>query len=780
MTDLTFGEWLKRQRMGRGFTREQLADQIGCAVITLRKIEAEERRPSEQIVTRIAELFNIPAAEHATLLKFARGDWTKAPTERPTEIPRPSAETRHNLRAPLSSLVGRAQEIAAVRTYLQTPDTRLVTLLGPPGIGKTRLSLATARESLRDFQDGVYFVELAPLEDPQLVAFTTAQTLGLSEAPDTTPTQRMSASIGGKHMLIILDNIEHLLDATATLAADLLSACPNLKILTTSREPLRTPGEWLYPVPVLTFPTEAEISTLRPQDYFNFTALKLFHERARAVNPEFTLTGGNLQTVTGICTNLDGLPLAIELLAARVHTLSVDDLLAQMSYAFILSADGMRAVPARQKTLHNAIGWSYHLLSEPEQVLFRRLSVFAGGWTLEAAQATCAGDGLVTSDIPGLLFQLVEKSLVVEQETGGMLRYSMLVTIRQFAYDRLVDVNEANTMSNRHLAYFLELAEETESKLHGPTQAASLDLMETEMDNFRTALRWGIQHNQELGVLLAGAMWLFWYMHSHFAEAKQWYTEAMTASKNTSPFAQMRVLVGAGSNAMGRGDDENCAKYSEQSLALARELENKWGIAMSLHHWGQVVMESGDLDTAQTLLDEGLAVARKSDYWNVLSYILGDVGDLAIARNDYKLTELYWIEKLELSEKHGDKWASGHAHCSLAYLACFQRNYKQAKELARTSLSLAIETNNTRLVAVDWKLLGMIAYHLGEFKKAVRLFSAANQLAKSIDTTIDSSEAEMNDIRSKMDIAVIESLQFEGESLTLEQVIALAMSDGDE
>ena len=777
MTDLTFGEWLKRQRMGRGLTRDQLADQIGCATVTLRKIEAEERRPSEQIVTRIADIFNIQKNERASFLKFARGDWTKAPAERPIEIPHPSvAETRHNLRASLSSFIGRAHEIAAVRDYLNTPEMRLVTLLGPPGIGKTRLSLAIAREALADFRDGVFFVELAPLEDSQLVAFTTAQTLGFQEAPDKAPAQRISESIGDKKMLIVLDNIEHMLDATAALASDLLSACPRLKILTTSREPLRTPGEWLYPVPVLTSPTEAETSTLRPRDYFNFTALKLFHERARAVNPEFTLTSDNIQTVTSICTHLDGLPLAIELLAARVHTLSVDDLLAQMSYAFILSADGMRAVPARQKTLQNAIGWSYHLLSEAEKILFRRLSIFTGGWTLEAMTSACADENLPAEKISGILSRLVEKSLVVEQEAGGALRYSMLVTIRQFAHDRLADANEVEVVSNRHLAYFLKLAEETESKLHGPTQAESLDLMEIEMDNFRAALRWGLKHNHESGVLLAGAMWLFWYMHSHFAEANQWYGEAMVVSKNTTRLAQMRVLIGAGSNAMGRGDNENCASYSEQSLAIARELGNTWGIAMSLHHWGQVVKQFGDLATAQTLLEEGLAVARKSNHWAVLGYLLDDIGGLAIARNDYKQAELYWIEMRELSEKHGDKWDTGHTYCSLAYLACLQQNYKRAKELARTSLSLAVETNNTRLIAVDWKLLGVIAYHHGELKKAVRLFSAADQLARSIDTTIDPSEAEMNDIRTQMDIATIESLQVEGESMSMEQAIALAMA----
>ncbi len=777
MSELTFGEWLKRQRMGKGLTREQFADQIGCAIITLRKIESEERRASEQIVLRIADIFNLPSAERSNLLKFARGDWTKAPTERPIEIPRPSADTRNNLRIPLSSLIGRAQEIVAVCEYLNTPDTRLVTLLGAPGIGKTRLSIAAARQLLEEFRDGVFFVELAPLEESSLVALTIAQTIGFAETPDTTPTERIRDGIGDKKMLIVLDNIEHVLDVIATLASDLLSTCPHLKILTTSREPIRCHGEWLYPVPVLIRPSEEELSSLSVEASMQFTALKLFAERARAVQPDFALTCDNLQIVTTICTRLDGLPLAIELFAARVHTLSVDDLLAQMTYAFVLSADGMRAVPARQKTLQNAIGWSYRLLPENEKTLYRRLAVFAGDWTLDTAQAVCADQDLSAGDIPHVLTQLVEKSLVVEEEAGGQRRYSMLETIRQYAHDKLLESHEIESTSNRHLAYFLKLAEEIEPTLHGPAQAASLDHMEAEMDNFRTALRWGLLHKPESGVLLTGALWLFWFMHSHFIEGKQWYEEALAVSDQVSKYAQMRLFIGVASSAMGRNNGGLVQSSSEQSLALARELNDTWGISMSLHHLGPILAAQGDHAQAQVLLEEGLEVSRRAGHWAVLLYILDDIGLLALHQKNYHQAELYFNAMSDLSQQHEEKWVYGHAISCLSELAYSQNQYEKAMELIRESLRFAIETGNTRLIAVNLNSAGTVFNRLGEPEKAARLFGATNTLAKSIDLFFNSMAAELKTIYPQLGEDKFTSLYAEGESLSAEKAIALAMND---
>jgi non-specific serine/threonine protein kinase len=448
-----------------------------------------------------------------------------------------------------------------------------------------------------------------------------------------------------------------------------------------------------------------------------------------------------------------------------------------MTYAFVLSADGMRAVPARQKTLQNAIGWSYHLLTETEQLVYRRLAVFAGGWTLPAAQTICADDSLPADEIPGILSQLVEKSLVVQQETDGTIRYSMLVTIRQYAHDRLNETNEVDAVSDRHLAFFLQLAEELEPKLHGPTQAEALACMETEKDNFRAALRWGLDHDQESGVLLTGALWLFWFMHSHFIEARQWYEEALAVSPATSRFAQMRLYIGVASNAMGRSDSNLIRSSSEQSLALARELNNSWGISMSIHHLGPIWAAQGDPAQAQILLEEGLQVSRAAGHWAVLLYTLDDIGLLALDQKNYHQAELFFNEMRDLSQQHEEKWIYGHAISCLSELARSQKEYDKAIKLIRESLQFAIETGNIRLIAVNLHYSATVFNGLNKRENAIRLFGAANKLAKSIDLIFNSLEEESKTFHPPLSKDKFASLYAEGESLSMEQAIALAMSD---
>jgi transcriptional regulator with XRE-family HTH domain len=348
LAEVTFGEWLKRRRKGLGLTQRQLAARIYCSSVMLKKIEAEERRPSAQIVERLAETFNIPKNEKAALLRFARGDWKAAPGETEEDFPWSTSirSPRTNLPAPVTSLIGREKEIAAVREYLEKADIRLVTLIGPPGIGKTRLSIESARAALPDFPDGVFFVPLAPLDDPSLIALTIIQALGYVEKGNFSSTKQLIEGIGEKQMLIVLDNCEHLIEEIASLASELLSACSRLKILVTSRESLRVPGEWLYPLPALEHPTENSPVDLSVS--LQFPALTLFAERAHAVNPVFALDADNIKTVSTICAQLDGLPLAIELIAARIRLISPETLLERLNDQFILSADGVRAVPVRR------------------------------------------------------------------------------------------------------------------------------------------------------------------------------------------------------------------------------------------------------------------------------------------------------------------------------------------------------------------------------------------------------------------------------------------------
>jgi predicted ATPase/transcriptional regulator with XRE-family HTH domain len=777
LAEVSFGEWLKRQRMGRGLTRDQLAHQIGCAAITLRKIEAEERHPSAQIVERLTEIFNIPLNEKTDFMGFARGDWTKAPSEPRGETPwRDSTRSpRTNVRAPLTSFIGRDKEVADVRAYVSNPDTRLVTLVGPPGIGKTRLSLAVARESLPEFRNGVFFVGLAPLEDQSLVALTIAQTLGFVETPDRSSSEQLKDEIGDKHILVILDNVEHVLDTTAIVVSDLLSACPRLKILTTSREAIRSPGEWLYPVPALQIPTPTDLQSMDMDGLSDFPAITLFAERGRAVRPDFKLNADNVSTVTTICSQLDGLPLAIELIAARVRWMSAQALLSQLTDQLVLSTDGMRAVPARQKKLLNAIGWSYNSLPEKEQTLFRRLAVFAGGWTLEEAQAICSGDGLETDDIPGLLTRLLEKSLVFLQEQAGPARYQMLVTIRQYGREKLSELQETERAQSRHLDFFLNLAEEAEVKLHGSQQPVWLERLEVELDNMRAALRWGLAGRKEAGFKLAGSLWLFWFMHAHFSEGRRWYNEALSLSSNSSPYIRMRLLTGAASSALGRHDYDQLGILSRQSLALAREQENEWGIAMSLHHLGAAATVEGDFKQAQALLEEGLVLSHNIGNWGVVDYLLGDLAFLAEAQGDYRQAGALYEEDLDRAQKHQDRWSICYALGRLSSIAYTQGDYGRARALCAQSLALAYELGDRRMISSELLDMGMVAFRLGQLERAAKLIGTAEVLAMNTGIPFQPEENIVAEIRTRLSESSFESLQSEGRAMPLDQAIALAL-----
>jgi len=773
LTEVSFGEWLKRQRNSRGLTQEQLAHQIGCATITLRKIESEERRPSAAIVEQLGKIFEIPQKEQPNFLKFARGDWTKSPSTSSDEKPwQFSKSPRTNLPEPLTSFIGREKELVDVINLIT--KHRLVTLIGPGGVGKTRLSLKIGEQLIENYDDGVWLVEFASILDPLLVPHTTAIAIGLRDEPQRPVIDMLSDYLHGKSMLIILDNCEHLLDACAQLATTLLKRCPKLRILATSREALGILGEANYPVPSLELPDLQQLI----EKIKHYESVRLFEERAQLIQIDFMLTIENVFSVVNVCNQLDGIPLAIELAAARVGMFSTEKISESLHHSFNLLSAGNRTALPRHQTLRAAIDWSYDLLSPVEQTLFRRLSVFVNGWTLEAAEAICSDVKVDPEMIIDVLTQITNKSLVITDDSQAKTRYRMLETIRQYANEKLVESKEIKQIQNSHLNFFMKLAEEAEPKLNGGEQALWLERFEIEQGNFSTALRWGLENRAEAGFRLVSALWLFWFMHAHFIEGRQWYDEALSVCKDISPMLRIRLLTAAASNAMGRNDFKETAILSEQGLSLAREQKNEWGIAMSLHHLGIAATEKGDYKRAQSLLEEGLVLSRRMKYWEIAAYTLSDLGALASAQGYEEQAVRFYEEALALDREQENRWGSSYDLQLLAYTAYQQRDHRKAKELIRQSLTLAQEFNDKQVVSSLIELMGTIALYQSQLERAAKLIGVAEALIESIGIPFKPDGQNLVvTVRERLGDAGFESLVAEGRAMTMAQAIEYALKE---
>ena len=744
MAEVSFGEWLKRRRQVLGLTQEQLALQLNCSTSALRKFESEERRPSSEIVEQLAEIFNIPQEERKSFLRFARGDWQAISSGDQEEAPWRASPVRgetqietvspkHNLPLQLSSFIGREKEQAEVVDLLA--KHRLITLVGAGGIGKTRLSLEAARAVLNAFPDGVWFIELARLSDPALMPQAIVTTLGLIGQAGCSPLMILTDFVQTKRALLILDNCEHLIQACAQLAETLLRACPNLHILATGREALGIAGETLYLVPALTTPDPVRVSLNILPDY---EAVQLFVERAQSALAGFMLTHENAPAIAQVCRQLDGIPLALELAAARIRMMSVEQIASHLNDRFHLLTGGSRTALPRHQTLQAMIDWSHDLLSKPERVLLRRISIFAGGWTLEAAESVCWDEGIEKYEILDLLTQLLNKSLIVaEREQGKDTRYHMLETIRQYAREKLWEAGEGEILRQQHLAYFVDLAERAEPNLRAFDMVMWLDRLETELDNIRAAMEYALESDIEAQLRTTSALLWFWHIRGHGNEGIDWLQHGLSiekAERGDKPPTPSRAMIrGKALNAIGTltGDTlpRKITEYFEESLALFKELGSvgKQGMAYAL--WGL----AGRIENRETKKHEQVLSLFQEigDKFGVAQSLTG-ISFLARLSGDFERARATAKEQLALRQEIGDKDGIANVQALLGVTILQQGDYQQARELFEASLAGFREVGNTSYTGVVLSLLSEIALEQNDYEQAAKILQEGLSFAQNV------------------------------------------------
>jgi len=631
--------------------------------------------------------------------------------------------TPNNLPLQPTTFIGRDKELAELNRLFAT--VRLLTLTGAGGCGKTRLGLQLAADSLERFPDGAWLVELAPLSDADLVPQTAATVLGLEEEPGKPITTALVEHLKDKRVLLLLDNCEHLLDACAVLAASLARQCPQLTILASSREALGIAGEQTYRVPSLSLPNPKEAPT--PASIASFEALQLFVDRCLKVDADFRVTRENAATLVSICHRLDGIPLAIELAAARVRSLSVEEINRRLDHRFRLLTGGSRTALPRQQTLRSLIDWSYDLLQDPEKLLLQRLSVFAGGWTLEAAERICAGGDVEDDAVLDLLSSLIDKSLVTVEQSDTRFRYRLLETVRQYARERLVESGSAEAIRARHRDYFVELAEEADDKLLGAEQAASLRRLEDEHDNLRLALEWSHEEAPaQEDLRLCGAMHRFWFTRGYVGEGREWCARMLAKGIPAEPTLEYaRVVNAAGSLAWHQTDFRAARPLLEQGLALSRGLDDRLGLARSLNNLGSLAFEQGDYPVAQSLYEESLAVWRELGDKRGAAGLLGNLALVAWERGDLGPARTLAQESLALSREVADQGRVADALSILGNIAGDQGDLATAWALNQESLVIGRELGDRDCIATSQYSLGLVAFLRSEYGDARSRFQEA-------------------------------------------------------
>lgn len=744
--ELSFGAWVRIQRRSRDLTRQGFANQIGCAEITLRRVENGTLKPSKELALLLLENLGIPENDRPQWIQFARG-LADYPSQLPDSIP---AKQLTNLPSLLTTFIGREREQNEIIQYLG--KHRLVTLTGSGGVGKTRLSIQVGKQVLGDYANGVWLLELASLNDPTLLPQTVVAMFGLVTQSSDPLDEVLINYLRNKTVLLILDNCEHLLDACAQLTDMLLKNCPTLKILATSREALGIMGEVSYRVPSLGLPDVHETT----EKIKAYESVRLFEERAPLVQADFMLTAENAAAISQICSRLDGIPLAIELAAALVVVFSPDQIATRLNDSFNLLTGGNRAALPRQQTIRASIDWSWNLMTSAERTLLRRLAVFSGGWTLESAESICGGDGIELLPVFELMSHLVAKSLViVNQEHGHEKRFHLHETIRQYAHEKLVESREVENVRNRHLKYFLKLSGMDEPALQGTQQMEWFGRINDELGNIRVALEHASRTDLEAGLYLSGRLIRYWsnfdlreglswtsefvrnpesgnYPHGRvkalLAQGEiLWYLQQFNAALSAAeeclalsracedPVSEFESLMVMGSASQFLDGIVEKSRFHGQAFALAISIGDTWRQARALSALG---WDQRDPVQARDNWEKAIALFRQIGDLRNLVHTLGILGFTVLSNGDFESAQKYLDEALEVNSRTHDRWGMEFVLTGKGILALISGEYGQARAFLQENAEFLEEVGNRMGYLWARARLGYVALREGKVAEA--------------------------------------------------------------
>jgi predicted ATPase/class 3 adenylate cyclase len=641
----------------------------------------------------------------------------------PSEFPplRTIDQRPNNLPRRMTSFVGRERELSETKRILGT--TALMTLTGAGGVGKTRLAIELATEVLGEYRDGAWIVELGSMADPSVLGNVLSAALAVQERSTGSQVVAVAEHLRSRQLLLVLDDCEHVLAAVADAADTILRAAPGVRIVATSREPLGITGEALYPVPSLSAPAAGRetVGDVLAQ----FDACRLFVERCVVAQPSFQVTEANIGTIARICRRLDGIPLALELAAARVRALPVEQIAARLDDRFQLLTGGNRNALPRHQTLRAAMDWSYDLLTEPERAVLRRLSVFSGGCTLEAAEAVCAGDPVESAAVLDLLTRLVDRSLVVAEMTGEESRFGLLETVREYALERLLGEDEPDRTRRRHRDWYLDLVEQARPAFfQGPEPGHWLERLDREHDNLRAALGWseGADDEGATGLRLATDLWRFWEIRGYLQEGRDWLERFLRSSGGQVSIRRADALTGAGILALMQGDHPAALRFHEESLALQRELGDEGAVSYALNNLANAAIQQGHYAKARELYQETLEISERRGDRHGTGFTLSHLADAVALEGDYEEARGLFERSIAVFREHDDRWGEAIALGNFAQAAARQGDYATARVLNEEAVELSQAIGDARGVARAIGNLGDVAVAEGDFAAARSLY----------------------------------------------------------